>query len=109
MRLCCRFKNSEYCCPSFNVKTKQCMNYAERFSKEICLPVRPDNVLSLHAKGILPDSCAYVRHAKKKPPLEPEEVALVPFALAPLSVRRRYEKARKRWLRGVKNRRRTQQ
>ena len=54
--------------------------------------------LDMHKRGLLPDSCAYVRRAQKKPPLAPPEVAIIPFALAPLKIRRRYKKARKKWL-----------
>ena len=96
---CCGFANSNFACPSLNVKTNRCRNYKKRFTTDICLSVRPDNVLNLHGRGILPDSCAYVRFVQKKPPLEViESAALIPLELAPLSVRRRYKKARKRWL-----------
>lgn len=100
---CCAFGSSNVACPSFNVKTRRCMNYDKRLETEICSYVRPSNVLSLHGRGILPDSCAYVRHMKKEPPLEViEEAALIPFALAPLSTRMKYKKARKKWLRRLK-------
>lgn len=96
--LCCAFIDSKYCCPSLNVKTRKCIDYKNRLSKEMCQQLRPDTILPLHKQGVLPDSCAYVAWAKKEPQPEIPEVALIPFALAPLSVRRKYKKARKKWL-----------
>ena len=65
------------------------MSYATRLKDYVCLEVTPSSVLPLYDKGILPDSCAYVRWAQKKPPLEViEKAALKPLASAPLSVRR---------------------
>jgi len=99
---CCIIKNSSYACPSLNVKTKRCTKYATRVTSETCLPVMPGNVETLHARGVLPDSCAYVRHAQNKAPLEEiPEVPMVAYALAPLKFRRSYERERKRWLEAV--------
>lgn len=99
---CCGFGSSNIACPSLNVKTNLCMNYADRLTREICGTLRPSNILVLHKKGVLPDSCAYVLRAQKKPPLENiEKAALMPFASAPLSVRRAYARNRRKWLKIV--------
>ena len=87
-------------CPGLNVQTNRCTVYKKRLTTHICLEVRPDNVLTLHGRGILPDSCAYVLHTLGQSPLDRpvEEAKLIPFALAPLQVRRNYRSAQKRWL-----------
>ncbi len=96
---CCAFGDSNVACPSLNVKTNRCIRYNGRLLREMCMPVIPSNVLTLHGMGVLPDSCAYVRHTLKKPPLETiEKAALMPFAKASLSVRRAYARNRRLYL-----------
>ena len=87
-------------CPSLDTTTNQCSVYSKRHDTEMCLAVRPSNVMSLHRDGILPDSCAYVRHMQKKPPL-PRPVAranLVPFKLSSPDLQKRYILKRDKWL-----------
>ena len=97
--LCCSISKRKYACPSLDTETNRCKNYANRDKVESCVPLTPYNVPTLHALKILPDSCAYVRFAKGQKPLEsPPEAELIPFELAPKKIRRRYEKARKKWL-----------
>lgn len=99
---CCGFGGCNIACPALNVKTNRCTNYVERLEREICVSLRPGNILTLHSTGVLPDSCAYVLRAQKKPPLEHiEKAALMPFASAPLSVRRAYARNRRKWLKIV--------
>ena len=104
---CCVFRAEEehlqgYACPAFNVKTRRCTRYAKRFDTELCLAVTPENTLDLHAKGILPDTCAYVKHMKDEPKVEPVEIIMKPYHSAPLRVRKQYERARKKAMRARK-------
>ena len=87
-------------CPGLDVAKNRCTVYDTRLTTHICLKVEPDNVEELHQRGILPDSCAYVRHVKGQEPLDrPVPVAtLIPFALAPKGFKRKYWKAQKQWL-----------
>lgn len=105
---CCSIQNfgpdgrNEGCgvaCPSLDTETNRCTAYSKRHDVETCLPVRPSNVRHLHRAGILPDSCAYVRHMQGKPPL-PRPVArarLVPFKLADLDIQKHYILRREQW------------
>jgi uncharacterized cysteine cluster protein YcgN (CxxCxxCC family) len=91
---------SNIACPGLNVLTNRCTVYKDRHSKHMCISLRPDNVMSLHERNVLPDSCAYVRRAQEKPPLEViEEAVLIPFYKADLKTRRKYEVMRKKWMR----------
>ena len=50
-----------------------------------CRKVTPENTLELHAKKILPASCAYVRHQTGQPKLPADKVPvarLIPYSLA---------------------------
>jgi uncharacterized cysteine cluster protein YcgN (CxxCxxCC family) len=90
---CCAIRTTEYACPAFNCKTRRCTSYADRTERYVCAKVTPDNIAPLYEAGILPDSCAYVRWAQKKPPLdEVEGAAFKPFHSAPLSLRRTIQK-----------------
>lgn len=100
---CCGFTRGKpetgVACPGLDCGTNRCTVYAKRFSTYMCASVTPENTLDLHDKGILPDSCAYVRHLKGEPPLEVTPVAkLIPFALAPRDFQRKYRRANKKWL-----------
>ena len=98
---CCSFGASGVACPGLDAKTNRCTVYDKRHTTYVCLKVRPDNVLHLHSRGILPDSCAYVRHVLGQPPLErPVQAAeLVPFVLAPKRFQRAFRRYNKAWLR----------
>ena len=91
-------------CPGLDCNTNRCTVYAKRLTTHICLKVEPDNVLDLHESGILPDSCAYVRHVKGQPPLERpvQRATLVPFTLAPYTYQRKHLKATKQWQKALK-------
>jgi hypothetical protein len=53
----------------------------------------------MHAKGILPDTCGYVRHMKGESPLDdPPKAELKEFAVAPPILQHLYIKQRKEWL-----------
>ena len=101
--LCCNSNRPKtrrgFACPALDVRTRRCTSYETRLDRFICLKVTPENTLDLHQRGILPDSCAYVRHELGLPPVTPPEVELVPFDLAPKSEQRRYMKARDEWQR----------
>lgn len=92
--LCCGIRPDKvYACPGLNCKTRRCTVYADRHRKYPCLPVTEQNTLELLAAGVLPSSCAYVRHAKGESPLDDPPVAeLIPITLAPLSTRRRVDR-----------------
>jgi hypothetical protein len=88
-------------CPSLDVETNRCNNYESRHTTEMCLPVTPRNVLELHKRGILPNSCAYVRFMQKKPRLPAVVVGrarLLPFKLSALDVQEKYLLRREEWL-----------
>lgn len=87
-------------CPGLDVTTNRCTVYKKRLTTYICVKVEPDTVDQMHKDGLLPDSCGYVRWSQGKAPLEEPPVSvLTPFALAPLSFRRQYERANKKWQR----------
>jgi uncharacterized cysteine cluster protein YcgN (CxxCxxCC family) len=92
-------------CPGLDTETNRCTVYEKRLTTHMCLKVTPENTLDLHKAGILPDSCAYVRHMQGKEPLDIIPVAtLVPFALAPRAEKVRYWRAEKKWLKELKSR-----
>lgn len=102
--LCCRSGvdqcGVEYACPKLG-EDRRCTVYSKRLSTEMCVKVSPSTVGPLHAAGILPASCAYVRHAKGQRPykLPLENVRpLIAFDLAPRPMRRRHAKAKVKWL-----------
>lgn len=67
-----------------------------------CVKVTPENTLELHAKGVLPDSCAYVRHKKGLPPLTfVPPIKMVPYEMAPEFVKQRFDIETKRWVANV--------
>lgn len=87
-----------YACPALDTTTNLCTQYDDRLTEFLCLKVKPCNVLDLWAQGVLPDSCAYVRHEKGQPPIKgPPCATLTPFELAPKAVRSNYERALKKW------------
>lgn len=98
---CCAFPKARgIACPGLDVETNRCTVYEKRFDTYICAKVTSDNVMSLHDRGILPDSCAYVRWERGQPALpRPVEAAvLIPFMLAPRDFQRRYNRANKAYL-----------
>ena len=96
---CCQLEQSGFACPSLDCTTNRCTDYENRLDREMCLKVTPSNTLMLHRRGILPSSCAYVRHVQRKAPLpRPVEPArLVPFCVSGYNFQRKYNKARKLW------------
>ena len=91
-------------CPGLDCGTNRCTVYEKRLTTHTCLKVEPDNVEELHERGILPDSCAYVRHVQGKEPLDrPVPAAtLIPFALAPRMYQKIHNRTTKKWLRCLK-------
>lgn len=94
-------------CPSLDTTTNKCTVYKDRHKKELCLPVTPSNTLLLHAQGILPDSCAYVRTMKGQPLLRGHRgnvlplngyAKLLPFKLGDLDLQERYLLKREEFL-----------
>ena len=87
-------------CPGLDCKTRRCTVYEKRLTTYACRQVTPENTLDLYASGVLPDSCAYVRHAKGLPKLDsPSDgvAQLIPFELAPRFYREAYHKANAAW------------
>jgi uncharacterized cysteine cluster protein YcgN (CxxCxxCC family) len=89
---CCQIKPG-IACPALG-EDNRCTDYKDRHVNWICLPVEPNNVERLHKNGILPDSCAYVRHMRGKPPLPRpvEKIKLIPFNLCHPDIGKAYFK-----------------
>lgn len=81
-------------CP--RLKDKRCTVYEDRLKLEPCIKVTPENTKDLHKMGILPDSCAYVRHLDGLPP-EPKEYTLLPFVMATHEKQREYVLKREKY------------
>lgn len=98
--ICCGFRpDHKIACPGLDRKTKRCTVYETRHDTYICLKVKPENVEELHAEGILPDSCGYVRYWQGKEPLdEVPSVKMIPFTSAPRALQRNYNGELKRYL-----------
>lgn len=81
---CCEIPGTGVACPYLDTNTRLCTVYDNRFEKASwCLKVTPENTLELHARKILPASCAYVRHKTALPPLDEVPVAkLIPYTMA---------------------------
>lgn len=95
---CCELERSGFACPSLDCVTNRCTDYDRRLTREMCLKVTPGNVLYLHKKGMLPESCAYVRAMQNKAPHAlVEQARLVPFCVSGLKFQGRFNAARKRW------------
>lgn len=99
---CCSIGNN-IACPSLDTTCNSCTVYEKRHDTEICLKVTPANVKHLHARGILPDSCAYVRYMNKKTPakltrwtgLEPAR--LIPYELCHPDIASKHKAAKAAW------------
>jgi len=97
---CCELERSGFACPALDCTTNRCSDYANRLDREMCLRVHPGNVLDLHKRGILPESCGYVRYMQGKAPLLLiEQARLVPFCVSGLNFQGKYNAARKEWYR----------
>lgn len=96
---CCRVSpDSDIACPGLDTSSNRCTVYEKREKVHPCVPVTPDNVLILHHFGVLPDTCAYVRHAKGQPQLEPAPYhVLRPYSEADAKAVRQYESRRREW------------
>lgn len=84
--------------------TNQCTVYDKRTETEVCLKVRPGNVLALHKRGILPMTCGYVRYYVLGVPYEHARLdfmrgaaKLVPFNMAHPDLQSDYFRQRKVW------------
>ncbi len=92
---------SGFGCPLLDTTTNRCMDYPGRLNHHYAMAskVTPENTLSLHRQGRLPDSCAYVRFAKGQAPLTRpvERAKLTPWLLAPEKLTSKYNKARAEW------------
>jgi|8_EtaG_2_1085327.scaffolds.fasta_scaffold01028_6 uncharacterized cysteine cluster protein YcgN (CxxCxxCC family) len=95
---CCRIPNTQYACKGLDVETKRCTVYNKRHQTYPCLSVTPYNVLDLHERGILPASCAYVRHEKGQPQQEPPEYVLVPYEMATPTIKHHFRVDTKHYL-----------
>ena len=78
---CCNAANG-VACPSLDQPTGRCTVYENRFEVERCLKITPANTMWMHDQGILPDTCAYVRHMRGQPLAPIPENTLIPFAVA---------------------------
>jgi len=97
---CCELERSGFACPALDCTTNRCSDYANRLDREMCLRVHPGNVLDLHKRGILPETCGYVRYLQSKAPLLMiEQARLVPFCVSGLNFQGKYNAARKEWYR----------
>ena len=86
-------------CPGLDCATNRCTVYDRRQASHPCIRVRPANVPELYARGVLPESCGYVRHAQKKPPLaEPPRAKLIPFVLAHPVYQEEWLAKRREWM-----------
>ena len=95
---CCELERSGFACPSLDCLTNRCTDYENRLDREMCLKVHPGNVLYLYKRGILPDSCAYVRVMQQKAPHAlVEQARLVPFCVSGLKFQAKFNAGRKRW------------
>ena len=106
---CCMIRPTKYMCKGFDCSTHQCSVYKKRTTTYPCNKVTPENTLELHARGILPDSCAYVRHKKGLPPLplaEIPRVQMVPYNLAPQVIKNAFEEETKKWVAAKKKEKR---
>ncbi len=93
---CCEIGTTGVACPKLGPDNR-CTVYADRLKLELCRKVLPDNVGELHARGILPDTCAYVRYMRGVPRIPPAVVApaqLVAFPAASPEVHELYRAAR---------------
>jgi hypothetical protein len=97
---CCEFKGTGgIACPGLDTETNRCTVYEKRLRTHTCLKVDPDNTMELHERGILPDTCAYVRHMQGLEPLEHVEPAkLRPYSEAGFMLKLEYEMLRQKWL-----------
>ena len=98
---CCSIRPTSFMCKGFDCATKKCRVYKKRTETYPCNNVTPQNTLQLHAMGILPDSCAYVRYKKGLPPLPRDEIPpmkMIPYELAPKIVKDQFESETRRWV-----------
>lgn len=96
---CCSFGNN-IACPSLDTATNRCRDYENRTEVQMCcVKVTPTNVPQLHRTGVLPSSCAYVRHLKGLERIDSPECAhLIPFILAPMKFQQDYAEANRKWV-----------
>ncbi|MGK0456394.1 MAG: putative cysteine cluster protein YcgN (CxxCxxCC family) [Zhongshania aliphaticivorans] len=98
---------SVFMCKGYNCSTGKCRVYEKRTETYPCNNVTPQNTLELHARGILPDSCAYVRYKKGLPPLAVvPPIKMVPYEKAPKIVKQQFDVETKRWVAAKKEEKR---
>jgi len=86
-------------CKGYDCSTGKCRVYEKRTETYPCNKVTPENTLELHAQGVLPDTCAYVRHKKGLPPLDfVPPIKMIPYELAPAEAKRQFEEQTRQWL-----------
>ena len=96
---CCTIRPTNFMCKGYDCSTGNCRVYEKRTETYPCVKVTPENTMELHAKGVLPDSCAYVRHKKGLPPLAfVPPIKMVPYEMAPTIVQQQFELKTKHWL-----------
>jgi hypothetical protein len=104
---CCMIRPSVFMCKGYNCSTGKCRVYKKRTETYPCNNVTPQNTLELHARGILPDSCAYVRYKKGLPPLAVvPPIKMVPYEKAPKIVKQQFDVETKRWVAAKKEEKR---
>ena len=96
---CCTIRPTAFMCKGYDCSTGSCRVYEKRTETYPCSKVTPENTMELHSKGVLPDSCAYVRYKKGLPPLAiVPPIKMVPYEMAPMIVQEQFEIKTKHWL-----------
>ena len=107
---CCMIRPTVFMCKGYDCSTGKCRVYEKRMETYPCCKVTPENTMELYAKGVLPDSCAYVRHKKGLPPLDfVPPVKMIPYEMAPTIIRQRFDIETKRWLTNQKEEKKQKQ
>src|SRR5690606_7200910 len=101
---CCNLARTGVACPGLDTVSNRCTVYKNRTEKEVCVKVRPGNVLHLYKRGILPETCGYVRYQVLGVPYEHARLdsmrgaaRLIPFNMAHPDLQADYFRQRKVW------------
>ena len=96
---CCTIRPTNFMCKGYDCSTGNCKVYEKRTQTYPCSKVTPENTMELHARGVLPDSCAYVRYKKGLPPLDfVPPVKMIPYEMAPKVIQEKFTVLTKEWL-----------
>ena len=102
---CCVLPGTNVACPGLDTCSNRCTVYEKRTTTELCSYVTPGNVANLHASGVLPGTCAYVRWMLDEKPwrLPQEEIDKikakpVPFMLGAPAIQAEYLRQRRKRL-----------